>query len=103
MKIRLLIDMESTRSFAAERPDLIERRNGKPWIPAGVEYDHPGAWLLVNGGFAEPRDDECRRKCEDNPPTADQQRGRESHERLIAEQKEFYDNRLQYLDEDDDE
>lgn len=104
MRIKLLIDLEAARQFAKANPELIELRNGRPWIPAGTEYDWPGAWTLVNGGFAEAIDDECKKKIEENPPSPKQASHREYHERLIREQKEFKeDMEADDFDDEDDE
>lgn len=103
MRIRLLIDMEAARPFAKKHPELIELRDGRRWIVAGTEYDWPDSWTLVNGGFAEAADDECRKKCEENPPTPKQAQHRDYHERVIREQKEFRDDLdAEHYDEDDE-
>ena len=100
MKIKLLIDLEAARPFAKQFPELIEQRNGRPWIPAGTEYDWSDGWRLVNGGFAECVDEECRTKCEENPPTPQQSRHREYHERVIREQREFLEDCADEFSED---
>ena len=103
MRIKLLIDMEAARSFAKKHPELIELRDGRPWLPAGTEDDWPDAWTLVNGGFAEAADDECRKMCEENPPTPTQSQHRAYHERIMREQQEFREDLLDTSDYDYEE
>lgn len=105
MRIKLLIDLEASRKFAKTHPELIELRDGRRWIPAGTEYDWPGAWTLVNGGFAEAADDECREKIKQNPPSPMEASHRQYHERIIREQQEYKEDLEadDFYDEDDDE
>lgn len=95
--------MEAAPVFAKANPELIETRNGKPWVLEGTEFDHKDAWRLVNSGFAEAVDEECLKKCEENPATDEQKKGRSLHERLVSEQREFYEDRKYYLDDEDND
>ena len=83
-------------------PAIVVIENGRRYVTAGTVIDHPDAWKLVFGGFAEAEDEECKARVAKTPADA---RGIQKlvHDRIVAEQAEFLEEIREELEAEDAE
>jgi len=74
--------------------------DGVRFLKKGSIIDHPDAYKLVHGGFAEAADDECREKVATMSPRS-QGTLKKIHDRIIQEQRDFIDELEDEEDEDE--
>lgn len=99
MKAKLLITLDA----GGEAPDeIVTTDNGKRFVVAGTVLEHPDAWKLCRGGFAEPADDECAEKMR-RVPNSQLGIARAVHERIMRERDEFIaDMEAEEIDDESD-
>lgn len=99
MKARLLVTCQAAPS-AEKHVDpecIITDVDGRRFLPEGTIIDHPDAFRLVHGGFAEAADDECQKAADALLPKS---RGalRRNHDKLM---KQFNEEQEEVMNEAD--
>jgi len=88
MKCRLLVSLPAGKSVPDDHPGIVVEGSHRT-LREGTIIEHCQAYRLVQGGFAEAMDDECKATVESLGGVHGV--ARVVHERILREQQEFRD------------